>query len=87
MTTKRHKLKKRYGRARPAARGQAQLAIMDCVTGRPEAVALTSLTRRPSFRGVHFKKIMSAASALAKEGLIMLTSDPREGLMIQWVRR
>ena len=22
-----------------------------------------------------------------KEGLIMLTSDPREGLMIQWVRR
>lgn len=83
----RHKLKKRYGRAGPAVRGQAQLAIMDVMTGRTGTVALTDLARRPGFHGIHFKKIESAASALAKEGIITMASDPREGWVIRWVRR
>jgi hypothetical protein len=63
-------------------RGQAQLAIMDYMGGRPGGHLLTDIARGKRFRGIHFKRIVSAAEALAKEGLITF-----DGATVHWVRR
>jgi len=57
----------RYKEAAP--RGKAQVAIMEYLKSGDE-VQLTDMTRHPSFRGVHFSAIQSAAEALKKQGLI-----------------
>lgn len=76
-------LRRRYGLAgRPAVRGQAQLAIMDYMMGRSGSVPLTDMVRGKHFRGVHFKNVMSAARALAKEGMIRY-----DGTNVEWVFR
>ena len=76
-------LRRRYGHTgRPAVRGQAQLAIMDYMGGRPGLVPLMDMARGVHFRGLHFKQIMSAARALAKEGIITF-----DGVNVGWVRR
>jgi hypothetical protein len=76
-------LRHRYGRSgRPAVRGQAQLAIMDYMDHRPGVVPLTDMMRGRHFHGLHFKKVMSAARALAKEGKITF-----DGVNVAWVFR
>jgi|APSaa5957512535_1039671.scaffolds.fasta_scaffold11213_2 hypothetical protein len=66
-------------------RGAAQNAIMTYLYARSNPVALTSMVRDSSFRGVPFGKIMKAAEVLAKKGLIRYFSDPNEmkGYMLQ----
>jgi len=52
--------------------GVAQTALYELIQQLPEGqkVYLADFTRRPSLRGVHFKQVMSAAEALAKQKLI-----------------
>ncbi len=55
--------------------GVAQTLIMNHVNnmmtnGKTGIVELSSLARHPDFRGIHFKKIMTAASALSKKKMI-----------------
>jgi hypothetical protein len=49
--------------------GKTQKAIMDYL-GHGATVELSDMARHPSFRGIHFGDIMSAAEALQKKGLI-----------------
>ncbi len=70
-------LQHRYGHAR----GQAQLAIVNYMTGRSGPVELTAMARHPDFRGVHFKSIMSAAEALKAQGVI-----DYDGRFLSWRR-
>jgi hypothetical protein len=55
-----------------APRGKAQQAIAKVVNGWDSGTkeSLTEMARGAEFRGVHFAKIMSAADALKKSGLI-----------------
>lgn len=55
-----------------APRGKAQQAIAEHISGwkTGQAANLTEISRVTSLRGVHFAKIMSAAEALKKSGLI-----------------
>lgn len=54
------------------AQGRVQVALLDFVKKLPEdsEFTLADVMRRQEFRGVHFKRIMSAAKALEKKGLI-----------------
>lgn len=49
--------------------------------------ALTDLARGADFRGVHFKKILAAAEALVKEGLVQKKSNPQDGILLKLVSR
>jgi hypothetical protein len=55
-----------------APRGKAQLAIAAHISGwkTGQSAALPEISKVTTLRGVHFAKIMSAAEALAKQGLI-----------------
>ena len=60
------------GTVTAAPRGKAQEAIADHISGWKSGQSdnLTDISRGAAFRGVHFAKIMSAAEALKKQGLI-----------------
>lgn len=55
-----------------APRGKSQKALMEYIKDFPAGhrVELSDVVRHPSFRGVHFAKVMSAAEALAKQGFL-----------------
>jgi len=54
-----------------AVRGKAQKVLMEYL--KPYAgkeLLLSNIVRHPSFRGIHFGKVQSAAEALKKQGLV-----------------
>lgn len=70
-------LRRRYGRA---VRGQGQIAIYNYMIGRTDVVVLADMMRHPDFRGLHMKDVMSAASAMKKQGLIAY-----DGKLLRWI--
>ena len=59
-------------RGKTAVRGKAQKALLAYVADweQGQSAALSEISRHSSLRGVHFSKIMSAAEALKKRGLL-----------------
>jgi hypothetical protein len=55
-----------------AAKGKAQAALLAFMEKTAEGgdYKLSAIAKRPEFTGIHFKKLMSAAKALGKKGLI-----------------
>jgi len=82
MSTLRHLLAEEgLTRSAAAPSGKAQEAIMAYLSN-PQVkgeVLLTDMSKDPSFRGIHFAKIMSAMQALAKKGLITHREQKGEG--------
>lgn len=62
----------KYQKKAAGPQGKAQQALMEAIEGWPKghSDALTDIARGAAFRGVHFAKIMSAAEALDKKGLL-----------------